>query len=64
VRFQRLLDSRPRDALALRAERQVLAATPAIPLLNLIHTDLVSTRVRNDQYHPLWELLLDQVSVR
>jgi peptide/nickel transport system substrate-binding protein len=57
-------DPRAADALWAKAERQVLAATPAIPLFNLVHTDLVSTRVRNDQYHPLWELLLDQVSVR
>ena len=39
-------------------------AAPAVPLFNLIHTDLVSTRVRNDQYHPHWGLLFDQVSVR
>ena len=57
-------DPRAADAMWARAEREVLAATPAIPLFNLIHTDLVSSRVRNDQYHPLWELLLDQVSVR
>jgi peptide/nickel transport system substrate-binding protein len=57
-------DPRAADALWARAERRVLAAVPAIPVLNPIHTDLVSTRVRNDQYHPQWGLLLDQVSVR
>jgi peptide/nickel transport system substrate-binding protein len=57
-------DPRAADALWARAERRVLAAVPAIPVLNPVHTDLVSTRVRNDQYHPQWGLLLDQVSVR
>ena len=57
-------DPRAADALWARAERRVLAAVPAIPLINPVHTDLVSRRVRNDQYHPQWGLLLDQVSVR
>ena len=48
-------DPRAADALWARAERRVLVAVPAIP---------VSKRVRNDQYHPQWGLLLDQVSVR
>ena len=57
-------DPRAADALWARAERRVLAAVPAIPVLNFVHTDLVSTRVRNDQHHPQWGMLLDQVSVR
>jgi peptide/nickel transport system substrate-binding protein len=57
-------DPRAADALWASAERRVLAAVPVIPVLNPLHTDLVSTRVRNDQYHPQWGLLLDQVSVR
>jgi ABC-type transport system substrate-binding protein/DNA-binding SARP family transcriptional activator/DNA-binding beta-propeller fold protein YncE len=57
-------DPRAADRLWAQAERRVLAAAPAIPLFNVFSTDLVSTRVRNDQYHPLWGLLLDQVSVR
>jgi peptide/nickel transport system substrate-binding protein len=57
-------DPRAADALWAKAEHRVLAAVPAIPVLNPVHTDLVSTRVRNDQYHPQWGLLLDQVSVR
>ena len=57
-------DPRAADVLWARAERRVLSAAPAIPLVNLLTTDLVSTRVRNDQYHPQWGLLLDQVSVR
>jgi peptide/nickel transport system substrate-binding protein len=57
-------DPRASDAMWAKAEQRVLAAVPAIPVLNPVHTDLVSTRVRNDQYHPEWGLLLDQVSVR
>jgi peptide/nickel transport system substrate-binding protein len=57
-------DPRAADARWAKAEQRVLAAVPAIPVLNPVHTDLVSTRVRNDQYHPEWGLLLDQVSAR
>jgi hypothetical protein len=57
-------DPRAANAMWAKAEQRVLAAVPAIPVLNPVHTDLVSTRVRNDQYHPEWGLLLDQVSVR
>jgi peptide/nickel transport system substrate-binding protein len=57
-------DPRAADALWARAERRLLAVAPAIPVLSPVHTDLVSKRVRNDQYHPQWGLLLDQVSVR
>jgi ABC-type transport system substrate-binding protein/DNA-binding SARP family transcriptional activator/DNA-binding beta-propeller fold protein YncE len=57
-------DPRAADELWARAERRVLAAVPAIPVVSPVHTDLVSARVRNDQYHPQWGMLLDQVSVR
>ena len=57
-------DPRAADALWARAERRLLAAAPIIPVLSPVHTDLVSKRVRNDQYHAQWGLLLDQVSVR
>jgi ABC-type transport system substrate-binding protein/DNA-binding SARP family transcriptional activator/DNA-binding beta-propeller fold protein YncE len=57
-------DPRAADAMWAKAERRVLAAVPAIPVLNPVHTHLVSSRVRNDQYNPQWGLLLDQVSVR
>ena len=57
-------DLRAADDLWAKAERRVLATAPAIPLFNLVHTDLVATRIRNDQYHPHWGLLLDQASVR
>jgi peptide/nickel transport system substrate-binding protein len=57
-------DPRAADALWARAERRVLDAAPAIPLVNNVHTDAVSVRLRNDQYHPQWGLLLDQAWVR
>ena len=57
-------DPRAADALWARAERRVLDAAPAIPLINPVHTDLVSERLRNDQYHPQWGLLFEQVWVR
>jgi ABC-type oligopeptide transport system substrate-binding subunit len=61
---QQTTDPRAADPLWARAEDRVLAAAPVVPFLNQLDTDLVGTRVRNDQRHPLWGLLLDQVSVR
>ena len=61
---QQTSDLRAADALWARAEDRVLAEAPVVPLLNLLPTDLVSTRVRNDQNHPFWGSLLDQMSVR
>lgn len=57
-------DPRAADALWARAERRILEAAPAIPLYNDVLTDLLSARVRNDQYHPQWGLLFDQAWVR
>jgi peptide/nickel transport system substrate-binding protein len=57
-------DPRAADALWARAERRVLDAAPAIPLINNVHTDVVSERLRNDQDHPQWGLLVDQAWVR
>jgi peptide/nickel transport system substrate-binding protein len=57
-------DPRAADALWARAERRVLDAAPAIPLINNVHTDLVSERVRNDQFHPQWGLMFDQLWLR
>jgi ABC-type oligopeptide transport system substrate-binding subunit len=59
-----LTDPRAAEALWERAERRVLDAVPAIPLTNPVHTDLLAARVRNDQEHPLWGLLPDQVWLR
>ena len=57
-------DPRAADALWARAERRVLDAAPAVPLFNPVDTDLVSARVRNDQYNPQWGFLPDQAWVR
>jgi peptide/nickel transport system substrate-binding protein len=57
-------DPRAADVLWARAERRVLDAAPAIPLTTDIHTDVASVRLRNDQYHPQWGLLFDQVWLR
>ncbi len=48
---QQATDPRAADALWARAGRRLLAAVPVIPVLSPVHTDLVSKRVRNDQYH-------------
>jgi YVTN family beta-propeller protein len=57
-------DPRAADALWAQAERRVLDAAPAVPLINNVQTDVVSEQLRNDQYHPQWGLLFDQAWVR
>ena len=52
------------DALWAQAERHVLDAAAAVPLFNPISTNLVSSRVRNDQNSPQWGFLPDQAWVR
>ena len=52
------------DALWAQAERRILDAAAAVPLFNPISTDLVSSRVRNDQSSPQWGFLPDQAWVR
>ena len=42
----------------------MLDAAAAVPLFNPINTDVVSSRVRNDQYNPQWGFLPDQAWVR
>ena len=52
------------DALWARAERRVLDAAVAVPLLNPINVDLVSARLRNDEQSPQWGFLVDRAWVR
>ena len=52
------------DALWARAERRILDAAAAVPLFSPIDTNVVSSRVRNDQYNPQWGFLPDQAWVR
>jgi ABC-type transport system substrate-binding protein/DNA-binding beta-propeller fold protein YncE len=56
-------DPRAADARWAQAERRVLETAPAIPLFNNVHSDLLSARVGNDQYHPQWGLMFDQLWV-
>jgi hypothetical protein len=41
-----------------------MEAAPAVPFANLRAVTLVSERVGNYQYHPLWGTLIDQLWVR
>ncbi len=52
------------DALWAQAERRVLDAAVAVPLLNPISIDLVSERLRNDEQSPQWGFLVDRAWVR
>ena len=44
--------------------RRIEDAAPIVPLVNRRAVALVSERVRNYQYHPMWGPLLDQMWVR
>ena len=58
-------DPRAADAMWARAERRVLRAAPVVPLINPVTSNLVSARVRNDQYSPqIGGFLPDQAWVR
>ena len=46
------------------AERQLLAAAPAVPTENTKNIDMVAKRVGNYQFHPQWNALLDQLWLR
>ena len=44
--------------------RRLADAAPALPLVNRRTVVLISDRVGNYQYHPMWSTLLDQLWVR
>jgi ABC-type transport system substrate-binding protein/DNA-binding SARP family transcriptional activator/streptogramin lyase len=46
------------------ADRQITREAPWLPLYNLRLNIATSSRVGNYQYHPFWEVLLDQLWVR
>ena len=46
------------------ADQALMEAAPAVPFANLRAVTLVSERVGNYQYHPLWGTLIDQLWVR
>jgi len=47
-----------------RIDRMITDRAPVVPMYNLRGVTLVSERVGNFQYHPLWYTLLDQLWVR
>jgi YVTN family beta-propeller protein len=47
-----------------RIERELVDQAPLVPLFTPQHADLVSKRVGNYQYNPVWGVLLDQLWVR
>jgi peptide/nickel transport system substrate-binding protein len=51
-------------ALWQKAERQILAQGPIVPIDNQQDANFVSKRVGDFQYHPQWGALLDQLWVR
>ena len=47
-----------------RIDRDIVGQAPWVPLYNRNALVLLSRRVGNFQFHPFWELLLDQLWVR
>ena len=64
ARRAQALDPRAGGELWAAADRALTEAAPAVPFANLRSVALVSERVENYQYHPLWGTLLDQLWVR
>jgi YVTN family beta-propeller protein len=46
------------------ADRRLTDAAPVVPLVTRRDMTIISRRVENFQYHPLWGVLLDQLSIR
>jgi ABC-type transport system substrate-binding protein len=51
-------------ALWQRAEREILARAPIVPIYNPQDATFVSKRVGNVEHHPQWGVLLDRLWVR
>jgi YVTN family beta-propeller protein len=64
ARRAQALDPRAGGELWAAADRALTEAAAAVPFANLRAVSLVSERVENYQYHPLWGTLLDQLWVR
>jgi len=67
AQFQRALAARsPNAAGTLWADidRKIVGQAPWVPLYNPRAMVVVSARVGNYQFHPLWRLLIDQLWVR
>jgi peptide/nickel transport system substrate-binding protein len=52
------------NELWARVDRMIVDRAAVVPMYNLRDVQLVSQRVGNYQYHPLWFTLLDQLWVR
>jgi peptide/nickel transport system substrate-binding protein len=52
------------NELWAQIDRMILDRAPVVPMYDLRTVQLVSSRVGNYQYHPLWDVLLDQLWVR
>jgi ABC-type transport system substrate-binding protein len=66
---QRALTSQQGDPTAATTrwaaiDRELTDQAPWVPLYNPRDLTLLSTRVGNYQYHPYWDLLIDQLWVR
>jgi peptide/nickel transport system substrate-binding protein len=61
---QQSSDPAAANALWERVDRRLTDAAAAIPLFNRQRLTLVSKRVENVQYHPLWGVMYDQLWVR
>jgi peptide/nickel transport system substrate-binding protein len=57
-------DPRVANRLWAQVDRQLVKSAASIPTFNRRSVVLVSKRVDNEQWHPLWGPLLDQLSVR
>ena len=47
-----------------RVDREIVNEAPLVPLYNTRDLVLLSRRVGNYEYHPFWNVLLDQLWVR
>jgi len=67
--IERALDLQQTDPLAAneiwaRVDRMLVEQAPLVPLYNARAAQFVSARVGNYQFHPLWNVLVDQLWVR
>jgi YVTN family beta-propeller protein len=52
------------NALWARIDHEIVDRAAWLPLVTPTNTDVVSTRVGNYRYHPLWGVMIDQLWVR
>jgi peptide/nickel transport system substrate-binding protein len=58
------IDPSAADALWARAERRIVDQVPAVAVYNRVDTELLSARVGNHQFSPVFGMLIDQAWVR